>query len=413
MRDDETPAAETNNLPVWARGDAFPIAPEGWGWLDPKGRQHPCDSEAALLQAVRDDRAGIVFLLWTPRHPRMVLPEEMDGAAADVLTARKRRADDDFADALDRCRWFGFLFAGVALWMLYRGYVSPPPSADAGERIAFALKVLLFSPPVGLTLLMFLIFAFIPWYQARKRLGELALWKPGDIAEAVPLLRFETWLDYQKAPVTRLMFGIVAAVGLVQLLPGNSIEAAGLVKSAYPGRGEWWRLFTAPLLHGHPLHFALNAAALVYLGKRVEVFARWPHVVLVFLFSAWVGGEASARFLPATSVGASGGLMGWLGFLLVFESLHAKLVPRRSRKRLAAGVALTALIGVIGFKFIDNAAHAGGLLAGMAYAALVFPKSGSAMRPRTTSTDLVAGSLALAFLLASAVWAIFVLLTTH
>ena len=257
--------------------------------------------------------------------------------------------------------------------------------------------------------LMFLIFAFIPWYQSRKRLKELVRWDAGDIAEAVPILRFETWLDYQKAPVTMLMLGIISVVGLVQFLPGSSIEAAGLVKERYPGAGEWWRLLTAPLLHGNPVHFALNAAALYYLGKRVEVFARWPHVVVVFLFSAWVGGEASARFLAAPSVGASGGLMGWLGFLLVFESLHARLVPRRSRRRLLAGVIRTAVIGAIGFRFIDNAAHAGGLLAGMAYGALVFPKSSSAMRPRTTITDLVAGAAAMLVLLASAAWAVFVI----
>lgn len=405
------PATETNDRPVWARDDAFPVAPEGWGWLDPKGGRHACGSEAELLEAIRDDRAGVLFLVWAPGHPRMIVPEELEGATAELLSARKRRAADDFSDSLDRCRWFGFLFAAVALWMLYRGWALAPRAADTGERVGFAIKSVLFSSSVGLTLLMFLIFAFIPWYQGRKRLAELSRWTAGDIEGAVPLLRFETWLDYQKAPVTLGMLGLISLVGLAQLLPGGSIEAAGLVKERYPGAGEWWRLLTAPLLHGHPLHFALNAAALVYLGKRVEVFARWPHVVLVFLLSAWVGGEASARFLPAASIGASGGLMGWLGFLLVFESLHSKLVPRRSRRRLAAGVLLTAVIGVIGFRFIDNAAHAGGLLAGMAYAALVFPKSSSALRPRATSTDVVAGAIGIAVLVASALWAIYVIVT--
>ena len=67
--------------------------------------------------------------------------------------------------------------------------------------------------------------------------------------------------------------------------------------------------------------------------EMMRLFARWPHVPLVFLFSACIGGEASARFVSSTSVGASGGLMGWLGFLLVFESLHARLVPRSARRR--------------------------------------------------------------------------------
>jgi membrane associated rhomboid family serine protease len=142
------------------------------------------------------------------------------------------------------------------------------------------------------------------------------------------------------------------------------------------------------------------------LGKRVEVFARWPHVPMVFLFSAVAGGEASARFLNATSVGASGGLMGWLGFLLVFETLHAKLVPRSSRRRLLGGVAMTALIGLVGYKFIDNAAHFGGLLAGMAYAGIVFPKSGSVMRPKINQKDRIIGMVCLAAIAGSAILAI-------
>jgi membrane associated rhomboid family serine protease len=150
----------------------------------------------------------------------------------------------------------------------------------------------------------------------------------------------------------------------------------------------------------------MNAAALAYLGKRVEALARWPHVTLVFLFAACVGGEASARLLATNSVGASGGLMGWLGFLLVFETLHTRLVPRTARRRLIAGILTTALIGLLGYQFIDNAAHAGGLLAGMAYAAIVFPKSASPARPKTNLTDRIAGSLALTVLAASAILAI-------
>jgi membrane associated rhomboid family serine protease len=98
--------------------------------------------------------------------------------------------------------------------------------------------------------------------------------------------------------------------------------------------------------------------------------------------------------------------MGWLGFLLVFESLHGRLVPRHARRRLVAGVLLTLLIGLIGYRFIDNAAHAGGLLAGMLYAAIVFPKSSSAFRPRSTITDRIAGSAALLILTASAIFAV-------
>ncbi|MGA0846947.1 MAG: rhomboid family intramembrane serine protease, partial [Luteolibacter sp.] len=250
------------------------------------------------------------------------------------------------------------------------------------------------STSLGITALMTLIFGLIPWYQALKRSREYRHWTAADIAKVLPVLRFETWLDQQKAPCTRFLLICIAAVGAAQVIFKNSLVSAGMIKPLYFA-GEWWRIFTAPMLHGNIVHFLMNAAALIYLGKRVEVFARWPHVPLVFLFSACVGGEASARFLDAPSVGASGGLMGWLGFLLVFEWLHSRLVPRAATRRLLAGVALTALIGVVGFRYIDNAAHAGGLLAGIAYAAIVFPKSAAPHRPRSTWPDRLAGSLAL------------------
>jgi membrane associated rhomboid family serine protease len=398
-------ADDSGPLPIWARDVAFPPAPEGWGWVDHKGRRQVCGTREELLEAIRKDGDARLLLAWTPGRPHMMLPEEVAGAEEAVLESRRRLAAGDLLEAYDRLRWFGILLGGLTLWMLYQGWALAPRQADAVERLLFALRAVLHSMSLGIALLMFLILAFIPWYQAVKRRREFGRWTPQDIAAAVPALRFDTWLALQKAPATRLLLLIIGAVGIAQMMPGNSLAAAGLVKPAYHG-GEWWRLFTAPLLHGNLVHFLMNAAALLYLGKRMEVFARWPHVPLVFLFAACVGGEASARFLTAPSVGASGGLMGWLGFLLVFEWLHRRLVPRAATRRLLAGVVLTALIGVIGFRFIDNAAHAGGLLAGMLYAVIVFPKSSSPQRPASTVTDRIAGGLAFAAIAASALFAI-------
>ena len=89
----------------------------------------------------------------------------------------------------------------------------------------------------------------------------------------------------------------------------------------------------------HPLHWALNAAGLWYIGRRVEALAGWPHLALVFLVAMVAGGVTTAQFLPdQDSVGASGGLLGLLGFLLVFETLHPRLVPHPTRRRLFAAL---------------------------------------------------------------------------
>ena len=414
-------APDTHDAPIWARAEAFPSAPHGWGWVDFKKKFHSCESPDALITAIRDDRAAGVDLVWIPGRDHLILPEEMPDAAAAVLATRQRHATEDLLEATGKLRWFGGLLAGLAVYMFYQGWAHSPQAASPGERLDFALHAMLTSMSMGITLLMFLIFAFIPWYQARKRLRELGQWTHGDITAGIPMLRFETWLAWQKAPMTIAILGLLALVALAQMFSEersagvlalfslfrnwDGTTAAGLVKDRYL-QGEWWRLFTAPLVHGNVVHFLMNASALLYLGKRMEVFARWPHVPLVFLFAACVGGESSTRFVTATSVGASGGLMGCLGFLLVFESLHGRLVPHTAKRRLLAGVLLTALIGLIGFRFIDNAAHLGGLLAGMLYAIIVFPKSSSPNRPMATITDRIAGSAALVVLALSALFAV-------
>lgn len=399
---------EIAGSPVWARADAFAPAPQGWGWLDVKRREHPCESFEALANAVRNDRQGTLLLVWTPEQARMSLPEEVDGLGAAMSVARERWTRDDLSVANSRLRWFSILLAGFTTHAFYKGmtYLAKV-AASSGQvlewrqRVMLAGRAVLGSTTLGLAMLLFVMFGFIPWYQARKRRAELGTWNAAGTAARVPALRFETWLELQRAPITKVLLGLMSLVGLAQLLPGDSIAAAGLVKPDYL-RGEWWRLFTAPFLHGNIVHFLMNMAALAYLGKRLEVFARWPHLAMVFVFAAVVGGDASAIWVHANSVGASGGLMGWLGFLIVFETLHGQLAPRSARRRLLAGVLLTAGIGLLGYRFIDNAAHLGGLLAGMAYAAIVFPKSASTRRPGTTLTDLLAGSAALAVLVAAA-----------
>ncbi|PAW74204.1 MAG: hypothetical protein B9S38_03430 [Verrucomicrobiia bacterium Tous-C4TDCM] len=381
------------DLPVWARADAFSEAGPGWGWVDRKGRRVACAGFEELAQAIVKDAGARVDLVWTPDAPGFVLPEEIPALHPALREARIRWAGWEIEEGKRQMLMFGAAFGVMLAWNGFK----------TGKVMA--------SGSTGLALLLFLILGFIPWYQGRKRLKKARIWAAGEMAADAPVLRFETWLSLQKSPATRLLLGLMALVGLVQVvvewrspLPMATVWMAGLTKSAGAAT-DWWRLLTAPFLHGHWIHWLMNASALAYLGKRVEVFARWPHFAMAFAISAWIGGEASARYMKQVSVGASGGLMGLLGFLLVFESMHRRLVPESARRRLLAGVLLTAGIGVVFSHFIDNAAHAGGLIAGMVYAALVFPKSSSPHRPRTTTVDVVLGGAALGLLVCSAVLA--------
>lgn len=417
--DQEEENSAESELPVWARVEAFPLAGDGYGWIDRKGGRHSCGSLDELSRAVREDKDSVLDLVWTPDSEYCRIPEEVDAFAEDIAKVREGWAREDLLDANHRMKWFGGGVFALLAYMSYQAHGIYRARVQASgleesflAEVKWIVTALSASTTVGISLLGFLVFAFIPWYQAQKRSREMKC-EGGARRPLSPLIRFETWLHRQKAPVTWALLSVLSVVFLAQVLNDRSIigfhesvNEAGLVKGAYRG-GEYWRLLTAPMLHGGVIHFVMNGLGLLYLGKRLEVFARWPHLAMVFLFSALVGGEASARFMPeATSVGASGGLMGWLGFLLVFETLHSKLVPKSSRRRLIGGVVMTALIGLVGYRFIDNAAHFGGLFAGMTYAAIVFPKSGSVLRPRMTLTDRVVGSASLVVIVMAAFFAV-------
>lgn len=411
--------SEELGLPVWAREEAFPEATDGFGWIDRKCGRHVCASLDGLSKAIREDKDSAINLVWTPASDFCQVPEEVEALTEPISEVRKRWAVDDLANAKHRMKWFG---GGVAILISYMIFVGSSQlngiERASGLDMSFmqeakwVLNALAKSTTVGISLLGFLVFAFIPWYQAQKRVREIKR-LGGRKAPVIPLIRFETWLEAQKAPVTWGVLLLISAVFLAQIYADKSIlgfresiQEAGLVKPAYFS-GEYWRILTAPMLHGGLIHFVMNALALLYLGKRLEVFARWPHVPAVFVFSSLMAGEATARFTDATSVGASGGLMGWLGFLLVFETLHSRLVPRSSRRRLIGGVIMTGLIGLVGYRFIDNAAHFGGLVAGMIYAGIVFPKSSSVIRPNMNLTDRIIGFASLGLIAFSAVLTVF------
>ena len=259
---------------------------------------------------------------------------------------------------------------------------------------------------VGLAGILLVVLGLLPWYDAWKE--RRSAWELNEerLAGEEEEARFDRWLGREKAAFTIFLLALLVVAGVVQIWIGEkSIGSAGLDKERYHA-GEGGRLYTAPFLHGHPLHWALNASGLWFIGRRVEALARWPHLVLVFLLSMLVGGITTAQFIETTSVGASGGLMGLLGFLLVFETLHPRLVPQPTRQRLFAALVLTFVVGFIGYRFIDNYAHGGGLAAGVVYAALVFPRSRSARRPRANVLDVIFGALAVAVLTTSVLVAV-------
>src|SRR5581483_4344349 len=79
--------------------------------------------------------------------------------------------------------------------------------------------------------------------------------------------------------------------------------SADLVRS-----GEWWRIFTAPMLHGSLEHIAMNGFALFLAGWFLEplIGRRWYAAIFVIGALGGALGSLAANPPQIVTVGASG-----------------------------------------------------------------------------------------------------------
>lgn len=134
--------------------------------------------------------------------------------------------------------------------------------------------------------------------------------------------------------------------------------------------GQWWRLLTAMFIYFGVVHLALNMWALWDVGRLVErLMGRW-RFALLYGGSGVFGNLVSlvAQGNQAVSGGASGAVFGLFGALLVFLWRERAQVDRTEFRWLFGG-ALGFSAAMLGMGFvvtgIDNAAHGGGLGAGV------------------------------------------------
>ena len=169
------------------------------------------------------------------------------------------------------------------------------------------------------------------------------------------------------------VIGATIAVSLVAFQPGagDLMTALWLDKPAL-GAGEWWRLVTPVLVHGSLLHLLFNMYFLYLVGPLVEQLHGSVRFLVLYGLAAAAGSAASYLIGgPYPSVGASGAIFGLCGVLLAVSLIHRPVLDRRGRAIMSQIGGLIVLNLIIGFGFnavgaqIDNAAHVGGLLAGL------------------------------------------------
>lgn len=189
-----------------------------------------------------------------------------------------------------------------------------------------------------------------------------------------------------------------------------SVLLAGFVKPAFI-HGEYWRILTGMQLHIGLIHLFFNCYALYVLGKLIEILSNRAHLIIVFLLAGIGGNILSLIFLPeGNSAGASGGILGFLGYLAVYGYKRRRLLPPEFLKNMLFNIGFIALYGILLYSVIDNFGHLGGVLTGAFYG--VIQISGDVYKdPRQVSSKVeILGLIALGIFLTVTIFSCLVLL---
>ena len=180
---------------------------------------------------------------------------------------------------------------------------------------------------------------------------------------------------HSKAPVTLalILVNLIIFVTLsFKTLNFDSyfmLEHGALSLSRIMANYEWYRLLTAAFLHFNLEHLAANMLALWMFGERVEKALGKAKFLILYLVAAVMGNAVSlvVSLLSGANVvsaGASGAVFGIIG------ALFAIVIKNRGKYAdLTGGRAIFLVLYSIFSGFagegIDNAAHIGGLVAGL------------------------------------------------
>jgi len=188
-------------------------------------------------------------------------------------------------------------------------------------------------------------------------------------------------LPLSRPIVTWILLAIILVVFAAETVSGGSTDIEVLVRMGAKvtpliATGEYWRLLTSMFLHIGIMHLAFNAYALAILGTELERLYGPGRFLTIYLFSGLFGSLASYAFSYSLAAGASGAIFGLIGALAAFFLTHRERLGAYGRTRLANIAFLIAVNLFFGFTQtgIDNLAHIGGLLSGLALGWALVPK---------------------------------------
>jgi len=131
---------------------------------------------------------------------------------------------------------------------------------------------------------------------------------------------------------------------------------------------EWWRIFTAPFLHGSVSHLLGNIVALIFAGVTLERMLGRAWLAALFMLGALGGSIGSLIYSNAVAgVGASGALMCLVTVLFALSHHYAAgdRAPKLRRRALFVVVSAFLPSAAPGAPQIDYGAHFGGFAVGI------------------------------------------------
>ena len=181
-------------------------------------------------------------------------------------------------------------------------------------------------------------------------------------------------------PVTLATLVLLAAIFVVEIRLGalaskEAIIAMGALARERVAAGEYWRLLTAPWLHGGIEHLIGNGIALYILGMVCEAAFGRAQLFVLYVLSGLAGSLVSMLVSVGPSVGASGAIFGLQGAAIVLlRRERDRLLVRDRRVGFVLLIwAIYTIAGGLTDPFIDNGAHIGGALGGALIASRLHP----------------------------------------
>lgn len=260
---------------------------------------------------------------------------------------------------------FAIVGSFAAIWLAVNYF--PEYTEDAASKSVFYF---LFRNLYFLLGLFFLTVGIWGLYYAKKLKFEDLIPSPEAIEFARQSVKTTPYYSY-------ILVGSIVAVTMAQNYAGldESIEIAGFVKPYFLEKHEYWRILTGAALHGGFLHIFFNGYALYGFGSLIEYLSNRAHLAIVFLLAIIGGGLASLFFMPdVASVGASGGIMGLIGYLAVYGYRRRRQLSPDFLKSMLVNIGFIAAFGLVAYQVVDNFAHLGGLILGAIYALFQVPR---------------------------------------